>query len=150
MLSNSGLCLCATAQYVLLFLLRFNNLDWFQVYVATRFYSSRLFLCTLVHVSYNAWSNLAQEIQFWEFMSGRQANTNWFWVDPIYHNTRNEASQLSLLYDNKGRSRTISRKRATVLLWSDGVATCCTFLCSYYSRAAFISLESPQTSATAG
>ena len=31
---------------------------------------------------------------------------------PIYCNTRNEASQLSLLCDNKGRPRTISRKKS--------------------------------------
>ena len=47
MLSNNGLCLhvcAATAQYVLLFLERFNNSDWFQIYGVTRFYSSRSYV----------------------------------------------------------------------------------------------------------
>ena len=48
MLSSNGLCLCAAAQYVLLFLVQFNNSDWFQIYRVTRSSSSRLFLCTLV------------------------------------------------------------------------------------------------------
>ena len=39
-----------------------------------------------------------------------QAATNWFWINPIYRNTRNEASQLSIICDNKGRSRINSRK----------------------------------------
>ena len=47
MLSNNGLCLCAAVQYVLLFLVRFNNSDRFQIYGVTRSYSSRPFLCTL-------------------------------------------------------------------------------------------------------
>ena len=47
MLSNNGLCLCTAAQYVLLFLVRFNNSDRFQIYVVTRSYSSRPFLCAL-------------------------------------------------------------------------------------------------------
>ena len=36
-----------------------------------------------------------------------QAATKQFWVDPIYCHTRTEASQLSLLYDNKGLSRAV-------------------------------------------
>ena len=40
-----------------------------------------------------------------------QAATIQVWVDPIYRNTRNEASQLSLFCDNKWRSRTISSYR---------------------------------------
>ena len=47
MLSNNGSCLCAAAQYVLLFLVRFNNSDRFQIYVVTRSYSSRPFLRAL-------------------------------------------------------------------------------------------------------
>ena len=48
MLSNNGLCLRAAVQYVLLFLVRFSNSDWFQIYGVTRSYHSRLFLRTLV------------------------------------------------------------------------------------------------------
>ena len=40
--------------------------------------------------------------------------------------------------------------RATIFLQSDDAATCCMFLSGYHSRAAFISLESLQTSMTAG
>ena len=37
----------AAAQYVLLFLVQFNNSDRFQIYEVTRSYSTRLFLFTL-------------------------------------------------------------------------------------------------------
>ena len=49
MLSNNGLCPCAAAQYVLLFLIWFNDSDQFQIYVqvVTGSYSSRPFLCAL-------------------------------------------------------------------------------------------------------
>ena len=47
MLSNNGLCIRAAAQYVLLFLVWFNNSDPFQIYGVTRSYSSHLFLCAL-------------------------------------------------------------------------------------------------------
>ena len=47
MLSNNGLCLLTAVQYVLLFLVWFNNSTGFKF---TRSYSSRPFLCTLVEV----------------------------------------------------------------------------------------------------
>ena len=59
-------------------------------------------------------------------------------MDPTYHNTRNEASQLSLLCDNKGWSRKISRKKSyqyCISLIRRHTATCCTFLHGYYLRA---------------
>ena len=50
----------------------------------------------------------------------------------------------------KGGQEKFPGKRATIFLRPDDAATRCTFLCGYYLRAAFISLESPQTSMTAG
>ena len=47
MLSNNGLCLRAAVQYMLLFLARFNNSDWSQIYRLIHSYSSRSFLCAL-------------------------------------------------------------------------------------------------------
>ena len=47
MLSNNGLCLRAAPQYVLLFLVWFNNSDRFQGYGVTCSYSSCPFLCTV-------------------------------------------------------------------------------------------------------
>ena len=47
MLSNNSLCLRAAAQYVLLFLVQFNNSDQFKIYGVTCSYSSRPFLCAL-------------------------------------------------------------------------------------------------------
>ena len=45
------MCLATTAyvymQYLLLFLVWFNNSDQFQIYIVTRSYSSCLLLCTL-------------------------------------------------------------------------------------------------------
>ena len=61
-------------------------------------------------------------------------------ADPIYRNTRNEASQLSLLCDNDVQSRTISRN---IFLRSDNVATRCMSMCGYYSRAAFFFIGKP-------
>ena len=43
MLSNNGLCLHAAVQYVL-FLVRFNNSDWSQIYRLIHSYSSHPFL----------------------------------------------------------------------------------------------------------
>ena len=51
MLSNDGLCLQPAAQYVLLFLVWFNNSDQFQIYKVTRSYSSHPFLCALDRVT---------------------------------------------------------------------------------------------------
>ena len=41
-------------------------------------------------------------------------------------------------------------KELPYLLRSDDAATRCTFVCSYYSRAVFLPLESPLASTTAG
>ena len=51
MLSNNGLCLQPAVQYVLLFLVWFNNSDQFQIYEVTRSYPSRPFLYALDRVT---------------------------------------------------------------------------------------------------
>ena len=52
----------------------------------------------------------------------------------------------------KGGQEQFPGKRVTIFLQSDNMATCVLTarLCGYHSKAVFISLESPQTSVTAG
>ena len=50
----------------------------------------------------------------------------------------------------KGGQEQFPGKRAAVFLRPDAAATRFMFLCGYYSRAAFVSMESPQRSMMAG
>ena len=89
--------------------------------------------------------NLGQEIQFWELMGGSNLAQvpliNFEFIQFIAI-TRNEASQLSLLCDNKVLSRTISRKMKGTEVPNPPVPSACDCTCCNVHSVLFLPMHS--------